>query len=307
MNDGTDSKRIQMRQIQSMKRIFATAAAAVFMAAASFAQTHGERGGGCIPVLSVAEEDLAYGGGEYLKFTIHYEWGVIDSDVGWATVNLDTLSFNGEDAFLCRVYGQTTRLFDLFFKVREDFRSWFTRDGLRPLKFTRDTHEGKYVATNDYFYAWDGAGEDRIIADVYSSSSGQRNVELPLDECTYDLPALFFLARNMDFDKVVPEVKYPMTFAIDDDVYDVYFILHGREKKKIKGLGTVNTIRFSARLLAGNVFTGEEDLTIWVTDDDNRIPVLFEAPILVGTASGRLQSWDGLRHPFSSMVRRSRR
>lgn len=260
--------------------------------------------GGCIPVRSVAEEDLAYQAGEHLKFTMHYEWGVIDSDVGWATVDLDSLRFNGEDAFLCSVYGQTTRMFDLFFKVREDFRSWFTRDGLRPLKFTRDTREGHYIARNTYAYMWNGTDGSSILADVYTSSSGQRYVELPLNECTYDLPALFFLARNMDFDKVEPDVRYPMTFAIDDDVYNVYFILRGREKKKVKGLGTVNTIRFSAKLLAGNVFTGDEDLTVWISDDENRIPVLFEAPILVGTASGRLKEWSGLKHPFSSLVKR---
>lgn len=284
--------------------IFILGASLLFAPVSAAAGTVTESGSGCIPVRSVSEDSLAFHAGEYLKFTMHYEWGVIDSDVGWATVNLDSLTFNGEDAFLCKVYGQTTRLFDLFFKVREDFRSWFTRDGLRPLRFTRDTYEGRYEARNDYVYMWDMSGESRILADVYSSSSGQRYVELPLDRCTYDLPALFFLARNMNFDRVVPDRKYPMTFAIDDDIYHVYFILRGRETKKVKGLGTVNTIRFSAKLLAGNVFTGEEDLTIWITDDENRIPVLFEAPILVGTASGRLKEWSGLRHPFSSLVKR---
>lgn len=259
---------------------------------------------GCIPVMSLSEEDLAFGAGEHLRFTMHYEWGIIDSDVGWATVDLDPVSFNGQEAFRCSVYGSTTRLYDLFFKVREDFRSWFTRDGLRPLKFTRDTHEGRYEARNIYSYDWNAPEGPVIHADVYSSSSGQRSLDLPLDSCTYDLPALFFLARNMDLDKVQPGVRYPMTFAIDDDVYNVHFMLHGRELKKVKGLGTVSTLRFSAKLLAGNVFTGEHDLTIWISDDENRLPVLFEAPILVGTASGRLESCSGLKHPFSSLESR---
>lgn len=259
--------------------------------------------GGCIPVRSLAEDSLAYRAGEHLKFTVHYNWGAINSDVGWATVDLDTLTLNGEKVFQCIVYGRTIRWYDLLFKVREDFRSWFTVDGLRPVKFTRDTHEGKYAATNLYHYMWNGT-EPYIEADVYSTSSGQRQKQLPLTPCTYDLPALFFLARNMDFDNVEPGVRYPMTFAIDDDIYDVYFILIGRETKKIKGIGTVKTVKFAAKLLAGEVFTGEEDMLIWVTDDDNRLPVLFEAPILVGTASGRLSEYSGLKHPFSSFVKK---
>ena len=255
--------------------------------------------GGCIPTRPLS--DLAFGEGEHLKFTIHYSWGAINSDVGSATVDLKKEIFNGEDVFHCIVSGRTTRLFDLFFKVREDFQSWFRCDGLRPVKFTRDTREGRYVARNDYKFIWD-VPQPYIDADVFSSSSGQRNPQLPLTACTCDLPALFYLARNMDFDAVTPGKKYPMTFAIDDDVYNVYFILYGPESLKVKGLGTVDTIRFAARLLAGEVFTGEEDMMIWVTDDDNRIPVYFEAPLLVGTACGRLAGYSGLRHPFSSLL-----
>lgn len=257
----------------------------------------------CIPVRTVEEDELAFQAGENLTFTMHYEWGAVNSDVGTGTVVLDTMRYNGVKAFHCSVYGKTTRLFDLFFKVREDFDSWFACDGLKPLKFTRDTHEGHYIAKNTYIYDWN-AVEPHIDADVYSSSSGQRNLELPLTSCTYDLPSLFFLARNMDIDNIVPGKKYPMTFAIDDDVYNVYFILYGRETLKVKGLGTVKTIKFAARLLAGEVFTGEEDMMIWVTDDDNRIPVCFEAPILVGTASGRLKSYSGLKHPFTSLIKK---
>ena len=250
---------------------------------------------------STGYESLAYDAGEKMSFAMHYRWGAINSDVGHATVELDTLTFNGEKVFCCTVLGRTTKFYDIFFKVREDFRSWFTCDGLRPLKFTRDTHEGNYVARNTYIYDW-SEPDPHIDADVYSTSSGQRYPEIPLTRCTYDLPALFYFARNMDIDAVVPGKRYPMTFAIDDDVYNVYFILYGRETIKVKGLGTVKTIRFAAKLLAGEVFTGEEDMIIWISDDENRLPVYFEAPLLVGTASGRMTGYSGLKHPFTSLV-----
>lgn len=264
------------------------------------------KGTACIPVRSLSEERLAFQAGERMDFVLHYKWGAINTDVGTATVKLDTLTFNGGKAFLCSAYGRTTRMFDLFFKVREDFKSWFTVNGLRPLKFTRDTYEGGYEARNTYHYAWKAA-EPHIAADVYSSKRGMKNMQLPLTPCTFDLPALFFFARNMDFDVVEPGKKYPMTFAIDDDVYNVYFILYGPETIKVKGLGTVKTVKFAAKLLEGEVFKGEEDMLIWVTDDENRLPVYFEAPLLVGTATGRMTGWDGLKHPFTSIVEKKRK
>lgn len=261
------------------------------------------KGTSCVPVKTTSEEELAFRSGERMDFILHYKWGSINTDVGTATVTLDSLTFNGQKAFRCTASGRTKKFFDVFFKVRENFTSWFTREGMRPLKFTRDTYEGGYEARNTYLYKWDAA-EPYIAADVYTSKMGQKSLQLPLTPCTYDLPALFFFARNMDVENVEPGKRYPMTFAIDEEIYNVYFILHGRETIKVKGLGTVNTIRFAAKLLEGEVFKGEEDMTIWVSDDENRLPVYFEAPLRVGVAAGRMSGYGGLKSPFTSLVKK---
>lgn len=261
------------------------------------------KGTSCVPVRTTSEEELAFRSGERMDFILHYKWGSINTDVGTATVSLDSLTFNGQKAFKCTASGRTKKFFDVFFKVRESFTSWFTREGMRPLKFTRDTYEGGYEARNTYLYKWDAA-EPYIAADVYTSKMGQKSMQLPLTPCTYDLPALFFFARNMDIENVEPGKRYPMTFAIDEEIYNVYFILHGRETIKVKGLGTVNTIRFAAKLLEGEVFKGEEDMTIWVSDDENRLPVYFEAPLRVGVAAGRMSGYGGLKSPFTSLVKK---
>jgi hypothetical protein len=257
--------------------------------------------GGCIPVRSLEEDRIAFQAGEHLEFALKYDWGLIHTTVGSASIDLDTVSFNGTKAFYMKAFGRTSKMFDRVFKVREDFNTWFSVEGLRPLKFTRDTYEGRYRATNCFYYDWN-APERHIKADVFTSSSGKRYVELPLTECTADLPALFYYARNVDFDSVEPGKRYPMTFAIDDDVYNVYFILFGRETIEVEGVGKVKTIKFAAKLLEGEVFTGEEDMLIWVSDDENRLPVYFEAPLLVGLATGRITSYTGLKYPFTALV-----
>lgn len=264
------------------------------------------KGTSCVPVRTTSREELAFQAGERMEFILHYKWGAINTDVGTAVVTLDSLDYNGHEAFRCHVTGKTTRFFDRFFKVREDFSSWFTMDGMTPLKFTRDTYEGGYQARNTYIYNWDAA-EPYIAAEVYTSKRGDLSMDLPLTPCTYDLPSLFFFARNMDIENVEPGKRYPMTFAIDEEVFNVYFILYGRETIKVKGLGTVKTIKFAAKLLEGEVFKGEEDMIIWISDDENRLPVYFEAPLLVGAAAGRMSAYDGLKHPFTSLTNSKKR
>lgn len=256
----------------------------------------------CVPVMSTAEDSLVFQAGEKLQFALQYTWGAMNTDVAYAELSLEALTFNGEEAFRLDAYAKTVKFFDWVFRIREDFKSWFTRDGLKPLKFTRDTYEGGYEAKNTYLYDW-SLEEPLIKADVYSSKRGQKSIELPLTPCTFDLPSLFYFARNMDFDVVEPGKRYPMTFAIDDEVFNVYFILHGRQTMKVKGIGEMNVIKFGAKLLEGEVFKGEEDMLIYISDDMNRLPVYFEAPLLVGRGTGRLIGWEGLKYPFSSIIK----
>ena len=69
-------------------------------------------------------------------------------------------------------------------------------------------------------------------------------------------------------------------------------------------MGTVKTIKFAAKLLEGEVFKGDADMMIWVSDDQNRLPVYFEAPLLVGMARGRMSACTGLKYPFTALIKK---
>ena len=90
---------------------------------------------------------------------------------------------------------------------------------------------------------------------------------------------------------------------LDNELHTVYIRYKGQEVKKVRGVGKFNTIMFTGSLVAGDVFQGGEDLKIWVTDDENRIPVWIESPIIVGTVKARLVGYKGLKHPLKSMIK----
>ncbi len=260
------------------------------------------KGPNCIPVSSLAEEDLAFKNGEHIDYVLHYKWGAINTDVGTATIDLDTAFVDGMELFHCRIAGKTAKFYDLFFKVREDFQSWFTRDGLVPIRFERSSREGRYYSVNKYSYKWPSDRKPYIAAEVETSHKGNISCELTLDGCTYDLPALYFMARNINFNRVRPNIKYPMTFVVDNSVNNVYFIWLGRENKYVSGVGKVRTMKFAAKLLAGDVFASGADMNIWITEDKNRIPLCFEAPLRSGVVTGRITGWKGLKYDFDSII-----
>ena len=240
--------------------------------------------------------DLPYIDGESLTYVVTYKWAAINTDVGEAVTNLSY----SDGMFHSVITGKTYKFYDIIFKVREHFESKFYDDPVRPHYFYRKTQEGRYRIQNTFHFDRDTniiratvQKYDRVPVDTLLTGTGN----------TLDIPALFYRVRTMDVDSVAEGVKYPISFAIDDDVYNFYFILVGKEEKKIRGLGTFNTLKFAVKLVAGSVFTGKDDMFIWVTDDENKVPLLFESPIIVGRVQGRLVEYSNLKGPLTSKIK----
>ena len=53
----------------------------------------------------------------------------------------------------------------------------------------------------------------------------------------------------------------------------------------------------------GETFDGENSLYAWFSDDANRVPVYFLAPLKIGQVRGRLYSYEGLKYPFTSLTK----
>lgn len=240
--------------------------------------------------------DIPYRDGESLTYVVNYKWGAVDTDVGEAVTNLSY----SDGMFHSIITGKTFRFYDIIFKVREHFESKFYEDPIRPHYFYRDTQEGKYRMRNTFHFDNE---TNKIDARIQKYERTPKDTVLQGSEHTFDIPSLFYKVRRIDFDSVALGVKQPISFAIDDDVYNFYFILEGREVKKIKGLGTFKTLKFAVKLVAGSVFTGKDDMYVWVTDDDNKIPLLFESPIIVGRVQGRLVSYRNLKSPLESKIK----
>ena len=198
------------------------------------------------------------------------------------------------------ITGKTYKFYDMIFKVREHFESKFYDNPIRPHYFYRNTLEGKYRIKNTFHFEADTnlirstiQKYDRTPVDTLLTGTGD----------TYDIPSLFYKVRTIDFDSVTIGEKQPISFAIDDDVYNFHYVYLGKEVKKVKNLGTFNTLKFAVRLVAGSVFTGKDDMYIWVTDDGNKVPLMFESPILVGKVQGTLVDYKNLKGPLDSKIK----
>ena len=276
-----------------LSRLFILLVSALLTGAAAFGATDEKN---CLP-LKLDKESLAFKGGERLVFTIHYKWGLINADVAQATLRMDSTVFNGRSCYHGSLKGKIQKVYESVFKLKEDFDCWFTTDDFKPMRFSRDCREGNYWCTNLYTYK-----SDHIEALVNNSRKGEFTVELPLDKCTYDVASLFFMVRNMDITRLKAGGRYPMSYACDHKVRVIYFKYYGVENKKISGKGTIRCHKFGFEVPKGEAFDGDDSLYAWFSDDGNRVPVYFVAPLRIGQVRGRLNDATGLRHPFTRVV-----
>ncbi|MNE29353.1 hypothetical protein D3C80_1228290 [compost metagenome] len=75
----------------------------------------------------------------------------------------------------------------------------------------------------------------------------------------------------------------------------------GREVLSTK-FGKVNAMIFRPYVQAGRVFKEEESLTVWISDDDNKIPLRIKASLAVGSLKADLEGYKGLKYPFKILV-----
>ena len=251
----------------------------------------------CLP--SRADGVNPWKSGEKIVFNISYNWHAVQTDVAKGTLTMKQENLNGEPMWHTSMAMQTAPFFDVFFKIRENFDSWFALKGVEPRKFYRDTKEGDYYAINDFIY-------DRkagvIHANLEYSGRGKETLNIPYGDCTYDVTALFYFARRMDFEKMKAGTVHKISIAIDKDVLQVNLTYRGKENKWVKGVGTIAAYKVGISLKKGDVFEGNEDAILWFSADDNRIPIAFMAPLKVGAMNGRLASYGGLAHEFKALL-----
>lgn len=233
--------------------------------------------------------------GEEARYRISYNWFVLWADVGEVWFSTKESKVKDIPCLHLLAVGATYKSWDWFFKVRDRYESWVYPESLKPIAFNRDVYEGGY--TIKHYYAFN---HSKGVAYTQTQSNDKPVVKdtIPIPDCTFDLVSILYYVRNLDFSKCRINDTIPVNLLIDNEIYGIYFRYLGTEKKKIRKLGEIECMKFSAMLIQGSVFKGGEKMYIWVTNDKNRLPVYIESPILVGSVRGTLIDIKGNKYPL---------
>ena len=238
--------------------------------------------------------------GEILRFSVSYNWHAAATDVASATISFTEESLDGQPVQHVSLNARTAKFFDVFFKVREALDSWVSETRHLPVKYIRNTREGSYTAFNQYAFDWQAG---IIHAIIQKRDQAAESVDIPVDGPCYDLPSLMYYIRHLDLTGVSVGKTFRVPYVFSTEKSAISLIYKGNDVRSIRGLGKVSVLRFSLTVADENVFDKDSLAEIWFSDDENRIPVYFVAPLKVGAMSGRLKTYSGLKKPFTALQR----
>lgn len=246
-------------------------------------------------VRDCAVKNHAFQAGEKAVYTVYYKIGFVWIPAGEVTFTVE----EDENYYHLQAYGRTFSSYDPFFRVRDTYKSKVDKKTLLPVKATRDINQGSYSKFSEMSFDYDkrqvkayhGRSEDRMSTDF-----------VDIDRCLRDVLSIVYYTRNMDISRLRPKDIMELNVGYDEKVYDIGMKFLQREKNQRirRAGGNFDLLKFSPAVIAGGVFNEGDEMIVWVSDDKNRLPIQIESPLKVGSVRVVLDSYENLKHPFTS-------
>jgi hypothetical protein len=236
---------------------------------------------------------LAFKPGEKLTYKVYYNLFSLQAGTATFEVREALKKVGTRDCYNIVGTGKTTEACDLFFPVRDHYESYIDTTALLPWRFVRIVNEGGFKF------------DDFVRFDQYSktaTSKKNKETKYPLTLQTHDVISALYYFRTIDWSKAEINQAFMVDIFLDEKIHQNRITYLGKETIKTD-LGKFSCFKVRPVLITGNVFKENAEMTIWVTDDANRIPIRIESEIVVGKVKADLIDYVNIRNEFSAKVR----
>jgi hypothetical protein len=245
--------------------------------------------------LDCEASNYVFQGNEELVYKLYYNLDFIWIPAGEVKFSVREL----DKTYEYIAVGTTYPSYEWFYKVNDEYRTVVDKTTLLPISAERNLQEGGYrlYETVDFNHERNSADVLRGRDEAVATNRGAFEIR----ECASDILSLMYRMRNIDRESFVEAGSMPVSFFLDLKNYSINIRLLESETKKIKGLGKYKTLRVNPSLIEGKVFQKGDEMSVWVSDDDNRIPLMIKSPLTVGSVKAVLKSYSGLKHPLEQI------
>ena len=233
---------------------------------------------------------LPFQSGEWFEFRIHY--GIFNAS--YASLELVNDTLKGIPVFHAKGYGRTTGLARLFFKL-EDYYDTYFDEKVIPYWFIRDIYEGVIPKI------WRLILTTKNTALVNNKKTNTK-AKFNIPENTQDLlSAFYYLRAFFPNEKMEIDQTFSVNMFFDSENYIFKMKYIGKELLPTK-FGKIKCMKFRPYVQSGRVFREKESVTLWITDDRNKVPIRLQAELAIGAIIADLDNFKNLKYPFKIVM-----
>jgi hypothetical protein len=240
------------------------------------------------PIKAPLEKKLPFKAGEWFEFRIHYGF----FNASYATLETSNDTLNGIPVLHAKGYGTTTGLARWFFKVEDHYDTYFDEKKILPYWFIRDIYEGGYTKNLEINF-----DHDQNLAHVNDLKNKKRKTFKIADNVQDLISAFYYLRAFYPSDKLIPNDTFSINMFFDKENYVFKMKFLGKETLSTK-FGKIQCMKFRPYVQSGRVFREQESVTLWITDDGNKIPIRLQADLAIGSIKVDLEKFKNLVAPF---------
>jgi len=230
--------------------------------------------------------------GEELYFEVSYGWlNLADAKL---EINRRSHTQNNRPNYKIDVIGKTKGAATIFGRVNDNWGTYLDTGSIYPSIFYQHIEEGKYRKHEKV--SFDQVNKKALVEVFEKDNRTLKSVkEYDLPSQVHDLVSGFYYLRTLDLEKLKPGEIVLIRGFFDKQIYNINLIYEGTELLDTQ-IGEKETYIFSPQLPKNKLFRGDYPVKVWVTKDQNKIPVKIKANLFLGSLNFDIITAKGLRN-----------
>ncbi|MDO7138614.1 DUF3108 domain-containing protein [Algibacter lectus] len=228
---------------------------------------------------------------EKLVYTASYNMSGILNDI--AQVTMSTAKVNTSKATLMRlkITALTYSKWDNFFKIRDLYESYVSPKTLTPYLYKRDINEGGYYKAMKYTFSH----KTNTVKTVQTKKNNYvENKTVSINKGTKDIVSALYYIRLFDYASMSKGSSKSLNIIFDRKEFNGKVTYLGKETIST-AIGTKECYKLSIGADSSSGLQGSSNF-LWLTADENKIPVYGKFKIPVGNGELKIKSASGLKN-----------
>lgn len=218
---------------------------------------------------------------ESLNYVVSYKWGLIHKDAGEATLSLKNKGNN----FMVSLVAKSKPWADKFYQVRDTLLGTISKDGFKPMSYSKIAHEDGKYSRDDITYTYSGNNVGGHALRTKINKKGEKSVrekDFSASGPTFDMLSVFYFLRTLDYSSLISGDPIEATLFSGSKVETLTIRCVGKEELKLRNKSVREAYHIKFRFTTEGKKKSSDDLDAWISTDSAHIPLQIVGSLPIG-------------------------